>query len=261
MPQSDPSNYWQATRHPWSCVLFVLPFLAAYEIGVRWLAKGAPEDCRNGADVWMRDALAAGGISPLYGAPALLLLILLGWALWRRQDRPVDQTGVWIGMIVESVVFALVLLALSQGIWYLLQTADRVLCSHAPRPVKLSWPLRRAATPEPALELIVGFLGAGIYEETLFRLVLFSGLFAILTTLADFANGWGFTLAATTSALVFAGAHHLGAHGEPFNGTFFAFRTAAGWYFAGLYWTRGFGIAVGAHAFYDVVVGLLLGAL
>jgi len=57
------------------------------------------------------------------------------------------------------------------------------------------------------------------------------------------------------------GAHHLGPHGEPFNGAFFAFRTAAGLYFAGLYRVRGFGIAVGAHAFYDVLAGLLLGSL
>ncbi len=207
----------------------------------------------------LREALAAGGVSPVYGAPAVLLLVLLAWALWRRQDRPKDQAGVWVGMVVESAAFALALLALSQGLWHLLQTADRVLCSHAPRPVTLSWPLRNT-NPEPALELIIGFLGAGIYEETLFRLLLFSGLLAIFT-LADFPNSWAFTLAAVASALLFAGAHHLGPHGEPFNGSFFAFRTAAGLYFAGLYRVRGFGIAVGAHAFYDVMVGLLLGAL
>jgi membrane protease YdiL (CAAX protease family) len=255
-----PDSYWQATRHPWSCVLFVLPLLAAYEAGVRWLGSAVLEEHRNGADVWLRQALAAGGISPVYGAPALLLLVLLAWALWRRQDRPRDATGVWVGMAAESAAFALVLLGLSQGLWHLLQTADRVLCSHAPRPAALSWPGPGAASPEPALEQIISFLGAGIYEEALFRLLLFSGLVATFT-LADLPAAWGFILAAAASALLFAGAHHLGPHGEPFNGSFFAFRTAAGLYFAGLYRVRGFGIAVGAHAFYDVLVGLLLGAL
>jgi membrane protease YdiL (CAAX protease family) len=149
---------------------------------------------------------------------------------------------------------------MSQGLWHLLQTADRVLCSHAPRPIALSWPGMPGATPEPALEQIIGFLGAGIYEEALFRLLLFSGLLAALA-LAELPTAWGFALAATGSALLFAGAHHLGPHGEPFNGTYFAFRTAAGLYFAGLYRLRGFGIAVGAHAFYDVLVGLLVGLL
>jgi membrane protease YdiL (CAAX protease family) len=251
------SSYWQATRHPWSCVLFVLPLLAAYELGVRWLAPSTSEECRNGADAWLRAALAAGGISPIYGAPAVLLLVLLGWTLWRRQDRPTDQAGVWIGMAVESAAFALVLLVLSQGLWHILQIADRVLCSHAPRPAALSWAGPGSSAPEPALQAIIGFLGAGIYEETLFRLLLFSGLLAVFT-IADLPAAWSFWLAAVASALLFAGAHHLGPHGEPFNGAFFSFRAAAGLYFAGLYRLRGFGIAVGAHAFYDVLVGLLL---
>ena len=254
------SSYWQATRHPWSCVLFVLPLLAAYELGVRWLAPTAPEEFRNGADVWLREALATVGVSPIYGAPVLLLLVLLAWGLWRVHDRPSDQAGVWAGMAGESAAFALVLLGLSQGLWHVLQIADRVLCSHAPRLVALTWPSLRPAVPEPAVAQIISFLGAGIYEETLFRLLLFSGLLAVFV-LADFPGFWSFALAASASALLFAGAHHLGPHGEPFNGTFFAFRTAAGLYFAGLYRVRGFGIAVGAHAFYDVLVGLLLGAM
>jgi membrane protease YdiL (CAAX protease family) len=163
-------------------------------------------------------------------------------------------------MAGESAAFALVLLGLSQGLWHVLQIADRVLCSHAPRLVALTWPSLRPAVPEPAVAQIISFLGAGIYEETLFRLLLFSGLLAVFV-LADFPGFWSFALAAAASALLFAGAHHLGPHGEPFNGTFFAFRTAAGLYFAGLYRMRGFGIAVGAHAFYDVLVGLLLGAM
>jgi membrane protease YdiL (CAAX protease family) len=257
MPDTPESGYWEATRHPWSCVLFVLPLLAVYELGVRWVAPNTPDDFRNGADAWLRTALAAGGVSAVYGAPAVLVLVLLTWALWRRQDRPTDHAGVWTGMVVESAAYALVLLVLSQGLWHVLQIADRVLCSHAPRPALLSWAGPGSTAPEPALEAIIGFLGAGIYEETLFRLLLFSALLAVFAV-ADLPAAWSFWLAAVASALVFAGAHHLGPCGEPFNGAFFTFRSAAGLYFAGLYRLRGFGIAVGAHALYDVLVGLLL---
>jgi membrane protease YdiL (CAAX protease family) len=249
-------SYWQATRHPWSCVLFVLPLLGAYELGVHWLAPSVPEECRNGADVWLRAALAAGGVSPVYGAPLVLVLVLLSWTLWRRQDRPSDQAGVWVGMAAESAVFALVLLILSQGLWHIFQVADRVLCSHAARPIALAWP-GRSGTPEPAVEQIIGYLGAGIYEETLFRLLLFSGLLTSFMV-AELPAKRSFAMAALASSLLFAAAHHLGPHGERFNGAFFAFRSAAGVYFAALYRVRGFGIAVGAHALFDVLVGLLL---
>ena len=254
-----PDSYWYATRHPWSCILFVVPLLAAYEIGVRWMHLTASEETRNGADVWLRETLAAIGISPMYGPAALLLGVLLVWLLCRWQDRPKDPAGVWAGMAGESAAFAVVLLLVRQVMWYVLRTAEGVLCSHGPRPVGLSWP-GAAASPEPALELIISFLGAGIYEETLFRLLFFSGLLAVFT-LADFPTWWSFGLSAAASALVFAGAHHLGPHGERFNGLAFSFRTIAGLYFAGVYRLRGFGIAVGAHALYDVLVGLLVGEL
>ena len=46
--------------------------------------------------------------------------------------------------------------------------------------------------------------------------------------------------------------------GESFQLVTFLFRTCAGLYFTWIYNLRGFGIAVGAHASYDVLVGLLM---
>jgi len=47
--------------------VFVLPFLAAYEVGVRWL--GPTDEHRNGADAWLREALAAAGQPDLRRRP------------------------------------------------------------------------------------------------------------------------------------------------------------------------------------------------
>src|SRR5205085_538747 len=55
----------------------------------------------------------------------------------------------------------------------------------------------------------------------------------------------------------FAVAHHVGPYGEwPIDPVVFAFRAVAGLYFTALYVGRGFGVAVGAHAGYDVLVGV-----
>jgi hypothetical protein len=65
-------------------------------------------------------------------------------------------------------------------------------------------------------------------------------------------------LAAVTSAAAFSGAHHLGPYGEPYDNYRFLFRTLAGVYFTAIYQLRGFGIAVGGHALYDVLVGVIV---
>jgi hypothetical protein len=235
------SGYLPATRHPWPCFLFLLPLLLAYEGGVFWLGGAQPQALRNGADAWLRGTLEAFGLHPLYGAPVLLAAGFLAWSWRRRDDRPRDLLGVTFGMAVESLVFALGLWGVSRSLGPLL---DRL-------GVELS-----AADPGGrALGQVVTYVGAGIYEEALFRLVLFAGVNALLRAAAVPALA-ALALAATLSAALFAAAHHVGPFGEPFEKYVFLFRLVAGLYFTAVYRLRGFGIAAGAHAGYDVLIGV-----
>jgi membrane protease YdiL (CAAX protease family) len=238
------SDYLRATRHPWPCLLFLLPLLAAYEGGVFYLSRGQPELLRNGADCWLRQGLARAGLRQHFWTPILLLVVLLGWNYLRRHDRPGDLVGVLSGMSIESVGFAL-------GLWGLSRTLGPLVDYFG---LELSTP----ASANPALGQVVTFVGAGIYEELLFRLLLFSALMALLRR-SSAGSALAVTVAALASALFFSAAHHLGPYGEPFEGYTFLFRTVAGLYFAVLFQLRGFGIAVGAHACYDVVVGVTVG--
>jgi hypothetical protein len=237
------NTYIGATQHPWSCLIFVLPLLGLYEGGVLWLGAEQPEALRNGADTWLRWALEAFGLTQLYWAPAILALFLIGWGWLRSGDRPDDLTSLWFGMTLESAIYAV-------GLWRL----SLILV-----PVLDGLGIKLASSPEiePAFEQVVSFLGAGIYEEVLFRLILFSGLVWLLGT-AEVPRLTALVLAGVTSAVVFSSAHHAGPYGEPFNGYTFLFRTIAGLYFTIIYQLRGFGVAVGAHAFYDVLVGVLV---
>ena len=103
--------------------------------------------------------------------------------------------------------------------------------------------------------MIVLSVGAGIYEEVLFRLGLFVGTYCILRVL-QLPVLAALPLAALGAAAAFAAAHHIGPYGEPMNPYVFLFRALAGLYFTVLFIGRGFGIAVGAHAGYDVLVGV-----
>jgi len=227
------------------CLVFVAPLLLAYELGVIWIGGASAEAWRTGADAWMRHGLAALGLTDRWFPPLCLALALLAWqALAAREWR--FSPLVPLGMAAESLVLAVALVGLSKLVDLGFENLERtrwLLSTKAP-----------AATAEPPASLLIGFLGAGVYEEALFRLLLVPLGFALLRLMqapAVLAS----TLAVTASAVLFSLAHHAGTPGETFTWFAFIFRWAAGVYFAWVFVLRGFGIAVGTHAAYDILVG------
>jgi hypothetical protein len=237
------TTYGGATRHPWSCLLFVLPLLATYEVCVLHFGGDHPEMVRNGADNWLRVALAAGGMGYPWLPPAVLALAFALWSRIRWADRPEDLTGVLSGMALESVAYAL-------GLWAMSRALPQWL---------VRWGITLAADGRTDAGVgtvrLVSYLGAGIYEEALFRLTLYSGLLGFLRYVG-LPLLVAAPVAATASAALFSAAHHLGPYGQPYGNYVFLFRLAAGLYFAALYQFRGFGIAVGAHACYNVMISV-----
>jgi membrane protease YdiL (CAAX protease family) len=102
---------------------------------------------------------------------------------------------------------------------------------------------------------LVASVGAGLYEELLFRLCLLSGLAVILSRAADglsLPRMLGHALAVLLSAFAFAMFHHVGPGAEPVTGSRVLYRAAAGILLGGLFVVRGFCVAVYCHAAYDV---------
>jgi hypothetical protein len=238
---AKPTAYLPATRHPWPCLLFVLPLLALYEMGVVHLGGAHPETLRNGADNWVRYGLQSLGLSMAWVPPTVLAAVFAVWTFRRLADRPRDLISVLSGMVLESVAFALGLWGLSQGLTPVMQ--------------RFGIDLALAVSAEPSLCRIVTYLGAGIYEEALFRLLLYSGLVWLLRQV-EVSRWLACVLAAIASATLFSTAHHLGPYGQAYSNYLFLFRLGAGLYFALLFQLRGFGIAVGAHACYNVMVSI-----
>jgi hypothetical protein len=234
-------SYFQATRHPWPSLLFLLPLLSSYEAGIFLLGGPQPDALRNGADAWLHYGLQTIGVHFAYAPPALIAIFFFVWSYVARDKKPQDMVGVVSGMVIETIFFAL-------GLWGMSRALGPLLDHFG---IRLSW--------NPAQGRAVGqaitFIGAGIYEEVLFRLVLFSGL-TFLLRLAFVPSLLAVPIAAVGSAALFSAAHHVGPFGEPYEGQVFLFRLLAGVYFAVVYRMRGFGVAAGAHALYDVVVGI-----
>lgn len=144
-------------------------------------------------------------------------------------------------MAAESVIFAIGLVGLSRLVEIGFARLDT------------SALLDTSTLPIP-LSSVIGYIGAGVYEEAIFRLALipmFYGAARVIHSPKILAG----TLAVTASSLLFSLAHHAGAPGETFTLFAFIFRWMAGIGFAWIFLVRGFGVAVGAHAAYDVLVG------
>lgn len=245
-PPPSPPGYWSSTRRPLPSLALVAPIAIAYEAGVVWLGGASSMIGRTGADAWMRQALAEIGLRDQWFPPLALLLILLGW----QAIRPLEwrfSPMIVVGMVLESLIFAYALVGvgrlLDMGFGFLEQSDFTI-------PV-----LSLAADPSrEELTRLVGFLGAGVYEEALFRLLLVPIFFQLLRGLQT-PQVFASALAVTGSSLLFSLAHHAGSPGEAFVWFNFVFRWMAGVFFAWIFIIRGFGIAVGAHTAYDILVG------
>lgn len=247
-PLPSAPSYWAVSRTPLTSLVFSLPLVLAYEGGVLWLGRGTP---RNGADVWLRQLLDACGFGAYFLLPAVTIVGLLAWH-HVEHDRWHFSPAVLLGMAGECVLWAVALVGiarLQQQLWPLEFQSIA------------AWPLAAAPGPpagllEGALARIIGYCGAGLYEEVLFRLLLLPAVAWLLGRLGSgpiAAAAWAILITSTLFSL----AHYVGPLGDTFELYSFSFRLAAGVFFSIVFLLRGFGIAAGTHAFYDLLVGLL----
>jgi membrane protease YdiL (CAAX protease family) len=243
-PGEFQGDYWRQSRGPLASLAFVAPLLALYEAGVLWLG---PQAMRNGADVWLRQLLEQLGFAQYFLLPLLTIAVLAGWHYVTRQPWHVSA-GVLYAKLAECILLSLGLVVVAR--------VQGTLLSLFTQPTS-NWALHASigAALEGMFRRFVGFLGAGIYEELLFRLMLLPAVAYLLRWFGCSAP-WSLAGAALLTSITFAAAHHLGALGEPFAWYAFVFRINAGLFFAALFVYRGFGIAAGTHAAYDILVGL-----
>ena len=243
-PASD--SYWSRTRKPLTCLVFVIPLLAAYEAGVLWLGGRDSDAFRSGADAWLRGALEYFGLNRPWLLPTMVVVGLLIWHTAQREPWRISL-GLMGGMLGESLLFACLLVVLAQLQSYGLRTWHAASVPTA------------AISSDRAAAMAVIFLGAGIYEEVLFRLCLLPMCHGLFRT-SGVRPALAALMAAVATSLAFSLAHYVGPAGEPFRMFSFVFRTFAAMFFALLFMLRGFGITVGTHAAYDLIVGLVLTA-
>lgn len=238
----DADDYWTQARRPLACLAFLVPLLLSYELGVHWAGSAQSNLVRNGADYWMRNWLRDAGLQHAFLLPVLVAATLLGWHIVGRYPWRIHADTL-LGMVAESLLFAFCLVAIGQ--------LQSLAFEHwiDPQPLVIGG---RATYLR-----IVSFVGAGVYEEVMFRLCLLPACYLVMRALL-LPGKVAACMAVLATSVVFSGAHYIGDAGDQFSSFTFAFRALAGLFFAILFLVRGFGITVGCHAAYDVIVGVVL---
>jgi len=241
VPASALQTYWRASRAPRCSYTFALPLLAFYELLAAILPFGETHGVRNGADVILKSVFYAafGRWGPL--AFGLLLVGMFVWGAVRdaRKNREPLRAKYFAWMLGESVALALVF-----GVVVGLITARLLGTLHM---LALA-PMQQLDAPT---RLMVS-LGAGLYEELLFRVILVSGLATFGRAVCGMTPRVAGAFAVVLGAAIFSAFHYVGAYGDVFTVQSFTFRMIAGLFFSALYVLRGFGVDAWTHALYDV---------
>jgi len=241
------TSYVERTQWPLQGLLFLLPLLIVYEIGTVAYAPGSADRLpKIVAESLLGRFFDTLGVTGAYLPGLLVVVVLLAWHVLRR-DPWGFEPKLYLGMLFESAalavpLFVLMLVLPRDGG----QTASAIVAAASGSgggggglPID-SWE-----------QGVVLSIGAGIYEELLFRLIGIALLHALLVDLLALPEGWGSTLSVIGTAVLFAWYHFW--HGQPFHWGRFAFYAIAGVYFASIYVLRGFGIVAATHAIYDVM--------
>ena len=228
------SNYWRYSRTAYYSAVAALPLLVIYEILIV-LSQSRYWGIRNAADVWIRTFLMAFDLQAQHITFVLIGISLVLIPIAKSRARGVKLKANYFAlMFAESLAFSLVLGLVLQ---FILRMGG----------------LSSGGPGIGLMQNIALSVGAGLFEEIIFRVILLNLLFLLLNTL--FKKKF---VAAVVSVLLasflFSLSHYVGTMADAWQLYSFMFRWAAGLLFTVLYFVRGFAITAYTHALYDIWV-------
>jgi len=296
-------SYLDRTSRPIYAIVFLLPFIVFYEMGTILINTDVlnQSQVRVVAFVWLQNLLeymGSGGKLAWVAPPVAVVVILVALQLSSRKPWGISLGDVW-PMGIECILLAVPLIVLSlllnspagqqddtgqfsnsaaqvHLVAYVMNESKEIQNTQYDKAVlscsSITGNILLSATAEDGgnevkgdslLASIVTGIGAGIYEELVFRLILICLLMLLFQDVLKFSQKNSIILSVLVSAALFSAHHHIVfingqlALSAAFNWTEFGFRTIAGVYFAFLFAIRGFGITAGTHAFYDIIATII----
>lgn len=248
------TGYAARSADPLHILLFVLPLVAFYEVTLFFADLSGVRDTVAAHEIINRFFEVFGDFA-LYLPGIALLAVLLVMKVARADPWRVRWPTIPL-MAFESVVWAiplLVIAALLSGP-AAVQVAGDVAAQAGAQPAAEAGGGLESA---PLLTRIALSIGAGLYEELLFRLFMVSLGAFVLRNVVRMNPTWAAGFAIAIAAAAFTFYHHVdGPTGEVIARRLVYF--VAGCFLGLIYVLRGFGIVVGVHVAYDLFVLVLL---
>ena len=228
------NNYWRYSRSAYYSTVAALPLLVIYEILIV-ISQSQYWVIRNAADVWIRTFLMAFDLQAQH-----ITFVLIGISLALIPIAKSRASGIKLKanyfalMFAESLAYSLVLGLVLQSI------------------LRMGG-LSSGGTGFGLMQNLALSVGAGLFEEIIFRVILLNLLFLLLNPL--FKKKVAAAIASVLIAsFLFSLSHYVGSMADTWEIYSFMFRWAAGLLFTVLYFVRGFAITAYTHALYDIWV-------
>lgn len=284
-------SYLDRTSRPVYALVFLLPLIIFYEIGTMiispefFTALASGPEVRVVSFVWVQNLLEYLGFSSRATwiiVPLVVVVILLAMQITSRARWYVRLKD-FLPMIIECVLLAIPLIVLSLMVnRSVSEDKSQYLAANVCNRLSVT-AVTAVAAPEVSVDEteatdkasaavvgdkglmvnIVTGIGAGIYEELVFRLILICLLMIFFQDLLHVSGGSSVLLSVVISAILFSAHHHFYfidgrfAVAEFFSPGKFFFRFLAGIYFSFIFAVRGFGITAGTHAVYDIIAAFM----
>lgn len=235
-------GYFEASRRPLEILFFLLPFIALYEYELVRVLRSPDGLVTNGAHLAILRIFDAIGVDAVaLSLPGVLLVVLfLAQQVLRGGPWIVDLAVVG-RMFLESAALAVPLVVFSA-----------VLARLAPAAGVADF----ASLPFVARVAVA--IGAGLYEELVFRMALVGLLLALFRDVLEVERRAAMAAAVLLGALAFTVYHPLRGADDAIEAQRVVFYLGGGLYFGILYLMRGFGIAAATHAMFDLAAAALV---
>ena len=230
------NTYFSNTKNILVSLISIFPFVFLYEIICFFYFKDKTYQIRNSADVIIRDFFSLfGSLSDEIYSITLFAILLFIYFINKNNSKKISINYKYLLiMFIEGIIlgFLLLLLLNDISIFYISETLYQ---------------------SNLLLNLYL-CIGAGIWEEILFRLLLLSSLYRIIKGLFKKQDILALCLSIFLSSILFSSFHYIGSNADIFNVNTFFIRMFAGVFLGLLYYYRGFGVTVISHISYDFIL-------